>query len=364
MSKPTPDSDIIQLSAAPASSIGSPSRRAHTAPSRAAAIALARSPWQRSRSERSRASTARSRAPTWSVTRPSTRSAQDGRVLVGADVDRATAGAQPGGDAGVAVDERAGLEQVVGEHGGGRLAVARLLDGRGHPAVQVEAPGAPEAGPDRLADQGVGHVEPAGAVLDEQPGGDGGVGGVEQVVAVEPAGVDEHRQRGRAAGDGGEVEDLHDTRIEAIEAQADHRPDRLRQLVADVALGVADQLGQEERVAAGGGVQLGGLGIVAAGAGAAARRRCRSRGRRRRGGSAGRRETSALATRSSSGVGSSDGTRTVASTITRPGSSWRSTCSIILSDGASAHCRSSRTMSIGWTADSLRSSSATVSNRR
>ena len=68
MSKPTPDSDIIQLSAAPASSIGSPSRRAHTAASRAAAIALARSPWQRSRSDRSSASSARSRAPTWSVT--------------------------------------------------------------------------------------------------------------------------------------------------------------------------------------------------------------------------------------------------------------------------------------------------------
>ena len=154
---------------------------------------------------------------------------------------------------------------MVGEHGGGRLAIARLLDGRRHAPVQIEAPGAPEAGPDGLADQGVGHVEPAGAVLDEQSGGDGDVGGVEQVVAVEAAGVDEDRQGGGVAGDGGEVEDLDDAGVEAIEAQADHRPDRLRQLVADVALGVADQLGQEERVAAGGGVQLGGLGLVVAG---------------------------------------------------------------------------------------------------
>ena len=154
---------------------------------------------------------------------------------------------------------------MVGEQGGGRLAVVRLLDGRRHPPVQIESSGAPEAGADRLADQGVGHVEPPGAVLDEQSGGDGDVGGVEQVVAAEAAGVDEDRQGGGVAGDGGEVQDLDDAWVEAIEAQADHRPDRLGELVADVALGVADQLGQEERVAAGGGVQLGGLGSVVAG---------------------------------------------------------------------------------------------------
>ena len=40
-------------------------------------------------------------------------------------------------------------------------------------------------------------------------------------------------------------------------------------------------------------------------------------------------------------------TRTVATTIVRDVSSWRRTCSIILSDGASAHCTSSSTISIG-----------------
>ena len=54
--------------------------------------------------------------------------------------------------------------------------------------------------------------------------------------------------------------------------------------------------------------------------------------------------------RSSSGVGSSWGTRTVATTISRPGCSWRRTCSIIVSDGTSAHCRSSSTISIGCSA--------------
>ena len=103
----------------------------------------------------------------------------------------------------------------------------------GDAAVQVEPPGPPEARADRLADQGVRHGQAPGAVLDEQPGGDGGVGGVEQVVAVEAARGDEDRQRGRLPGDGGQVEHLHDDRVEAVEAQADHRPDRLGQLAAE-----------------------------------------------------------------------------------------------------------------------------------
>ena len=139
-----------------------------------------------------------------------------------------------------------------------------------------------------------------------------------------------------------------DDGIEAVEAQADHRPDRLRQVAADGAVGVADQLGEEEGVAAGGGAQLGRAGRRRARSSAAARRPRRgpqaADGARA---SSSPSRASPAATRSSSGVGSSAGTRTVATTITRPGSSWRRTCSIIFSDGASAHCRSSRTISIG-----------------
>ncbi len=184
-------------------------------------------------------------------------------VLEGADDDGVLPGAQPGRDAHLAVDERAGLEQVVGQQRGGRLRLARLLDGRGDTAVQVEAAGPPEPAADRLADQRVLDAEAAGAVLHEQAGGDRGVGGVEQVVAVEPGGVHEDGQGGGLAGDGGEVEHLHHARVEAIEAQADHGPDRLRQLAAGRPVGMADQLGEEERVAAGGRLQLRRLRLVA-----------------------------------------------------------------------------------------------------
>ena len=122
-----------------------------------------------------------------------------GRVLVRAELDGSPSGPQAGGDPGLAVDQRPGLEEVVGEHGGRRRGVARLLDGGGDPPVQIEAAGAPETGADRLADQRVRHVQPAGTVLGQQPGGHGGVGGVEQVVAAEPAGVDQDRQRGGRA---------------------------------------------------------------------------------------------------------------------------------------------------------------------
>ena len=84
--------------------------------------------------------------------------------------------------------------------------------------MEVEAAGPAQPLADRLTDQRVGHPQAAGAVLDQQAGGHGMVGGVEQAVTVEAAGRDEHRERrGRLAGDGGQVEDLRDDRIEAIE---------------------------------------------------------------------------------------------------------------------------------------------------
>ena len=92
-------------------------------------------------------------------------------------------------------------------------------------------------------------------------------------IALQSAGRAEHGQRGRRPGDGGQVEDLADDGIEAVEAQADHRPDRLRQVAADGAVGVADQLGEEEGVAAGGGTQLGRARRRRARSSAAARRR-------------------------------------------------------------------------------------------
>ena len=76
-------------------------------------------------------------------------------------------------------------------------------------------------------------------------------------IALQSAGRPEDGQRGRRPGDGDQVEDPADDRVEAVEAQADHGPDRLRQIAADGAVGVADQLGDEEGVAAGGGTQLG-----------------------------------------------------------------------------------------------------------
>ena len=75
MSKPTPDSDIIQPSAARASSIGSPVARAQRGGLAALPpTAAVRSPWARAVSQRSSASSARSRASIWSVTSASTRS--------------------------------------------------------------------------------------------------------------------------------------------------------------------------------------------------------------------------------------------------------------------------------------------------
>ena len=186
-----------------------------------------------------------------------------GGVLERPDVDGVPAGAQTGRHPDVAVDERAGLEEVVGEHGGGRHRVARVLDGLGDAPMQVESAGAAEPGADRLADERVGHPEPSGAVLDEEPGGHGRVRRVQELVAVEPGRVDEDRQGRRVARHGGDVEDLHDMGVEAVEAQPDHRPDRLGQLVADGAVGVADQLGEEERVAAGRRLEVGGGGHVA-----------------------------------------------------------------------------------------------------
>ena len=115
-------------------------------------------------------------------------------VLVGADVERAPSRRQPGADPHVAFDQRSGLQQVVGEHRRGRSRLARQLDRRGDAAVQVEPAGPPDARPDRLTDQGVRHGQAAGAVLDQQPGGDGGVRGVEELIALQPAG----RRRGRA----------------------------------------------------------------------------------------------------------------------------------------------------------------------
>ncbi len=129
--------------------------------------------------------------------------------------------------------------------------------------MQVEVPGPAEPFAHRLTDQRVGHAQAAGAVLDQQSGGDGVVGGVEQAVTVEAAGGDEHRQRGRLTGDGGQVEDLRDDGIEAVEPDTEHRPHRFRQIITERALGVLDQLGEEEGVAAGRGVELVGVLCVA-----------------------------------------------------------------------------------------------------
>ena len=61
--------------------------------------------------------------------------------------------------------------------------------------MQVEAAGTAQTSADRLGDERVGHDQTPGTVFDEQAGRDRGVRGVEEVVAVEPAGVDEDRQR-------------------------------------------------------------------------------------------------------------------------------------------------------------------------
>ena len=174
-----------------------------------------------------------------------------------------------------------------------------------------------------------------------------------RLVAVEPARGDEHRQRRRLAGDGGEVEHLRDDRVEAVEPQPDHRPDRLRaarrrvapsvwrissvrkkalppvaacssaasgvvapvdpQQLADVVGGETVDDDPRQQPVAG---EIGGAAVE-----------LRRSGRR-------------------------PGTGPSPTTITRPGCSWRSTCSIIFSEGASAHWRSSSTISSGCSADS------------
>ena len=127
MSKPTPDSDIIQPSAARASSIGSPVARAQ----RGRAVARRRRwrrpdrPWRPPTSQRSRASSARSPSadllgdqlprPARPTSRHPRRRRRSTRVLPGG---------QPGGDPPVPVDERARLHQVVGERGRRRLRLA------------------------------------------------------------------------------------------------------------------------------------------------------------------------------------------------------------------------------------------------
>ena len=85
-------------------------------------MAAARSPWARSTSQRSSASSARSRGPTWSVISAPTRSTQVAASSKAPMIDGVLAGAQAGRHAHLAVDERAGLEQVVGQQRPGTTA--------------------------------------------------------------------------------------------------------------------------------------------------------------------------------------------------------------------------------------------------
>ena len=123
--------------------------------------------------------------------------------------------------------------------------------------MKVESPCPPEPLVDHLTDQRVRHRQAPRAVLHQQTRRDRVVGRVEQAIPIEPTGGDEHRQRGCLPGDGGQVQDLHHDWIEPIEADTEHVANRVGKIRARLAVGIADQLGQEERVAAGGGAQLG-----------------------------------------------------------------------------------------------------------
>ena len=116
-----------------------------------------------------------------------------------------------------------------------------------------------EPGKHRLTDQRVGKREPAGAVVVQQAGGDGRIGGIEEAVGVEVGSVGENGQRGHRFGDSCDSDDVGDGPVETVEAGTDHRRSPTREFVVGTVVGMGDQLGDEERVSAGGGVQLAGI---------------------------------------------------------------------------------------------------------
>ncbi len=257
MSNPIADSASIHRSAAWASSIGSSVVRARSAASRAAverALAVASCPSGVAAQHRRLGPLDRIGA----VGEQRRHAVAPPRgVLVGGDVEGMTPSGERGGDPLGAVGQGARLDEVVGEGARRRLRLARLLEGVGEAAVQVEAAGTAQAGDHGLADQGVRHGEPARSVLHQESRREGGVDGVEQAISVESARPLEDGQRGRGAGDRGEVEHMGHGPVEPIETHTHHRPDGFGELATErCPVAVADELGEEEGVAASRRVEL------------------------------------------------------------------------------------------------------------